>query len=196
MYIISKCSTSRPLFKHEIPNQPWVKIGTDLFSFDNKDYVIVVDYTSRFFEILRLPNTEASAVIDHAKAMFWRCGIAREVVSENGPQFTSYEYKIFSQEWDFKHITSSPRYPKSNGFVERNKKTIKRALHKSMRTWDHPQMALLLLRTAPLRDGYPAPVTKLMGRKLRTLVPKLEITNIENKPKRHDSKHVYIQGKL
>ena len=61
---------TRPLFKHEIPNQPWVKIGTDLFSFDNKDYVIVVDYTSRFFEILRLPNTEAFAVINHAKAMF------------------------------------------------------------------------------------------------------------------------------
>ena len=41
MYIIWECST-----KHEIPDQPWVKIGTDLFSLDNKDYVIVVDYTS------------------------------------------------------------------------------------------------------------------------------------------------------
>ena len=57
-------------------------------------------------------------------------------------------------------------------------------------------MTLLMLRTAPLRDGYPAPITKLMGRKLRTLVAKLETTNIKNKPKRHDSKHVYIQGKL
>ena len=97
-----------------------VKIGTDLFSLDNKDYVYAVDYTSKFFEISRFPNTEASAVINHTKAIFSRYGIPREVVSDNGLQFTSYEYKKFSQEWDFKHITSSPRYPRSNGFVERN----------------------------------------------------------------------------
>ena len=49
-------------------------------------------------------------------------------------------------------------------------------------------MTLLMLQAAPLRDGSHAPATKLMGRTLRTLVPKLETTNIENKPKRHDSK--------
>ena len=84
-----------PLLKHEIPDQPWVKIGTDLFSLDNEDYVIAVDYTSKFFEISRLPNTEASTVINHIKAIFSRYGIPREVVSDNGPQFTSYKYKKF-----------------------------------------------------------------------------------------------------
>ena len=49
-------------------------------------------------------------------------------------------------------------------------------------------MTLLMLGTAPLHDGSPAPATKLMGRTLRTLVPKLETTNIENKPKTHYSK--------
>ena len=84
--------------KHEIPDQPWVKIGTDLFLLDNKDYVIVVDYTSKFFEISRLPNTEASTVINHTKAIFSSYGIPREIVSDTGPQFTSYEYKkIFSR---------------------------------------------------------------------------------------------------
>ena len=108
------------------------QIRTDLFSFNNKDYVIVVDYTSKFFEISRLQNTEASTVINHTKAIFSRYGIPRKVVTDNGSQFTSYEYKNFSQEWTFKHITSSPRYPKSNGFVEQNIQTIKRALQKSL----------------------------------------------------------------
>ena len=63
--------------------------------------------------------------------------------------------------WDFKHITSNPRYPRSNGFIERNIQTIKRALQKSLRTGDDPQMTLLMLRTAPLRDGSPTPATKL-----------------------------------
>ena len=53
-------------------------------------------------------------------------------------QFTSYEYKRFSQERDFKHITSSPRYPKSNGFLEQNIQTVKRVLQKSLQTGDDP----------------------------------------------------------
>ena len=44
-------------------------------------------------------------------------------------------------------------------------------------------MTLLMLRTAPLRDGPPASATKLIGRTLITLVPKLETANIE-KPKK------------
>ena len=59
--------TAKPLLKHEIPDQPGVKIGADLFSFDKKDYVIVVGYTSTFFKISRLLNTEASTVINHTK---------------------------------------------------------------------------------------------------------------------------------
>ena len=56
-------------------------------------------------------------------------------------------------------------------------------------------MTLLMLHTAPLRDGSPAPATRLMGRTLRTLVPKLEttdswLTDIESSSKRYDSKNV------
>ena len=56
-------------------------------------------------------------------------------------------------------------------------------------------MILLMLRTAPSRDGSPASATRRMGRTLRTLVPKLDTKKLENKPKRHDSKYIYIQDK-
>ena len=48
-----------------------------------------------------------------------------------------------------------------------------------------------MVRTGPLRDGSPAPATKLMGRILRTLVPKLGTRYVKNKPKRHDSKYIH-----
>ena len=51
---------AKPLLQHEILDQPGVKIGTDLFSFNNKHYVIVVGYYTKFFEISCLPNTEVS----------------------------------------------------------------------------------------------------------------------------------------
>ena len=43
-------------------------------------------------------------------------------------------------------------------------------------------MTLLMLQTAPSCDGSSAPVTRLMSGTLGTLVPKLEMTNFENKP--------------
>ena len=45
------------LIQHDIPKQVWTKVGTDLFSIFNQNVVIVVDYTSKFFEVSLLPDT-------------------------------------------------------------------------------------------------------------------------------------------
>ena len=34
---------------HDIPNTPWEKVGTDLFTLFNKYYVIVIDYHPHIF---------------------------------------------------------------------------------------------------------------------------------------------------
>ncbi|CAB4031587.1 Retrotransposable element Tf2 type 1, partial [Paramuricea clavata] len=94
------------------PSTPWEKVGTDLFQLKNKDYLIVVDYTSKYFEVSALPNTLASTVVQQTKSIFARFGIPKTVVSDNGPQYSSHQYKTFAREWGFQHDTSSPRYPK------------------------------------------------------------------------------------
>ena len=35
---------------HQIPNCPWSKIATDLFTLNSKNYITVVDYFSDFIE--------------------------------------------------------------------------------------------------------------------------------------------------
>ena len=52
-----------PLMSHNIPDRPWSKIGTDLFSLNNQDYLITVDYFSNFWEIDKLMSTDSKAVI-------------------------------------------------------------------------------------------------------------------------------------
>ena len=93
-----------------LPDLPFQKVGTDLFDWDKKIYLLIVDYYS--LEIAKLTGTTAVEVINHTKSIFARHGIPEIVISNNGPQYASAAYTQFSQEYGFSHITSSPLYLK------------------------------------------------------------------------------------
>lgn len=124
---IGKCQVCReldtrqqkePLQSHDFPLRPWAKVGTDIFSFNDKDYLVTVDYFSNFWEVDHLPDTRSITVIHKLKAHFEHHGVPDVVFSDNGPQFSSQEFKRFSKSWEFEHVTSSPTYPQSNGKAE------------------------------------------------------------------------------
>ena len=71
--------------------RPWQKVGTDLFMYKNATYLLVVYCDSSYIEIAKLAETTASDVILHLRAIFARHGIPQTVVSDNGPQYASYE---------------------------------------------------------------------------------------------------------
>ncbi|XP_064476237.1 uncharacterized protein K02A2.6-like [Ornithodoros turicata] len=81
---------SEPMIPTETPPLPWEKVGVDLFHLGGIEYVLAVDYRSRYPEVLPLSNDWSSrAVILRLKSIFARHGISREVVTDNGPQFAS-----------------------------------------------------------------------------------------------------------
>ena len=55
------------------------------------------------------------AVVRKLKTMFSCFGIPEILVTDNGPQFSSNEFQVFAKSWSFNHVTTSPRYPQSNG---------------------------------------------------------------------------------
>ena len=140
-------------------------------SLTRNNYVVISDYYSKFFEISKLTGTSASSTIKHIKPHFAIYGILEEVISDNGPQFASAEFEKFAKDFEFKHTTSSPRYPQSNGLAERTVQTIKSILKKSLQDKSDPNLALLHLRNIPIDGIGKSPVQLVMGRRTRTLLP-------------------------
>ncbi|XP_053374361.1 uncharacterized protein K02A2.6-like [Mercenaria mercenaria] len=56
-----------PLILTEVPDYPWQFIGTDLFTWENKSYLIVVDYYSRYFEVKEIPDMKSHIIINRMK---------------------------------------------------------------------------------------------------------------------------------
>ena len=174
---IKRCSTCmklappirEPLISSKLPKHPWERIATDLFELNKQPYLLLVDYYSRYPEVIKLNSTTSTSVITAMKSVFSRYGIPHTVISDNGPQYDSMEMKQFASTYGFNHITSSPYYPQSNGLAEHMVKTIKSLLQETSDTY----LALLSYRATPLPWCRLSPAELLMGRRLRTDVPQV-----------------------
>ena len=74
-----------PLMPTTLPD-PWQSVAMDLFMLYGANYVLIVDYFSRYPEVIKLKSTSSKAVIEAVKAVLSRHGIPETVRSDNGPQ--------------------------------------------------------------------------------------------------------------
>ena len=159
-----------PMLPGPAPERPWEIIATDLFQWDGKDYVLLVDYYSRYIEIRMLENTTSTTMIHHIKSIFSRHGIPSMIISDNGPQYTAKEFQKFTKEWRIRHVTASPYHPQANGLAEKSVQTVKRILSKAKADGQDLYLCLLEYRNTMI-DNLASPAQLLMGRRLRTNLP-------------------------
>ena len=178
---ISKCETcntfqpaqqKEALICHEVPQRPWEKVGCDIFTCNNRDYLCTVDYFSDYFEIDELHKAKTGAVvIGKVKKRFATHGVPDTSHSDNGLPFNSNEFSAFAAIYEFEHVTSSPEYPQSNGKVENAVKTSKNLMKKAASTNSDFQLALLDWRNTPTEGMQSSPAQRMFGRRTRTLLP-------------------------
>jgi putative transposase len=89
--------------------------------------ISVLDGYSRFivhWEIReRSTELDVEIVVQRAREKF--PGVTPRIISDNGPQFVSREFKEFIRICGMTHVRTSPYYPQSNGKLERYHRTIK-----------------------------------------------------------------------
>ncbi|KAL5569097.1 hypothetical protein UlMin_025672 [Ulmus minor] len=73
------------------------------------------------------------------KNVICRFGVPKEIVTDNGSQFISFDFQDFCKEWGIQLSFSTPRYPQANGQAESTNKIviniIKRRLEKAKGLW-------------------------------------------------------------
>ena len=153
-----------PLIPSTIPDYPWQQVAADLFQLKGADYLMIVDYFSRYPEVHKLITTTSQSIINSLKTIFASHGIQETLRTDNGPQFSSQQFVEFAKQYDCTHTSSSPHFPASNGQAERTVQTVKHLLKDA----DDPPLVLLSYRATPFPWCGRSPAELLMGRNIRT----------------------------
>ena len=108
-----------PNVHHADAHGPGFKYGADIGKIDGHPHLVVNDYYSFTVFECPLPSLAMSSVITAFKTIFSDTGIPMTLVMDNALCFTSEEFSEFAIDWNFTHITSSPRYPRDNTHAEK-----------------------------------------------------------------------------
>ncbi|KAG0712335.1 hypothetical protein GWK47_018706 [Chionoecetes opilio] len=162
------CMELTPDHQHPVPQGPWQDVSTDLFYYNSHNYILVVDHYSSYVFVYKLTGTTSRDVIEILMQLFAEHGSPTTLYSDNGPQFDSREFANFAARFEFRHTTSSPLHPQSNGIAERQVRIVKDLLKRSNGN-DAFYRGLRSLRSTPLDAHLPSPAEMLLGRKVDTL---------------------------
>ena len=83
------------MIHHDIPVRPWDVIDADMFTVNNKHYLCIVDYHSKFPIIKKAENLSADSLILTCKVIFVEYGIPKKIMSDAGSNFISDKFKTF-----------------------------------------------------------------------------------------------------
>nr|XP_050045684.1 uncharacterized protein K02A2.6-like [Dermacentor andersoni] len=169
-----------PLHPWSWPTAPWRRIHLDFAGpFRGTMLLVVVDAHSKWPEVFVMRSTTSERTVACLRELFCRFGVPETVVSDNGPQLVSEEFKAFMRSVGARHVVSAPYHPSTNGLAERFVQTLKSALRKSSpgESIDETlQNFLLAYRNTPHPTTGEAPANLLKGRRLRTRLDAMKPT--------------------
>ena len=117
-----------PIHHWTWPTKPRQRDHIDFAEFQGENYFVLSDAHSKLAEVFRLRITSAEKTIDLLGQLFACYGLPEEMVSDNGPQFTSTPCADFMRLNRIRHSRSVPYHPATNGAAERLIQNLKAEL--------------------------------------------------------------------
>jgi len=90
--------------------------------------LVAMDYFSKWQGAATCNSVTSSAVTDFLNGLFDCCVLVEEISTDNGPQFTSSEFRSYLQGLEIRHCLSAYYAPQSNAEVGRFNRVMKKEL--------------------------------------------------------------------
>lgn len=171
----AKSNPMQPPSDIKPPDYPFQMICSDYFTYNGKDYVVIVDRYSNWPMVFR-SESGAEGLVKRLRETFVTFGIPEELTSDGGPQFKSGKTQEFLNNWGVKHRLTSVANPHANCRAELAVKTIKRMLMDNITAGgsldvDKFQRAMLIYRNSVDPETKASPALILFGRPIRDAIP-------------------------
>ncbi|XP_062701591.1 uncharacterized protein K02A2.6-like [Aedes albopictus] len=180
--LVSAPNPPEPMVRKEFPSRPWEQIAIDFLGPlpDGENLLVCVDYYSRYLEVVEMQEITAASTIEQLLTIFSRYGIPNYLRADNGPQFTSEEFRSFCEEQGIHLDSTIPYWPQMNGEVERQNRSILKRLRIAQelgQNWRKElRVYLLTYHSAVHPTTGRAPAELMLGRRLRTKLPSIPST--------------------
>ena len=101
-----RCNQKEPYIPSDIQIVAWKTIATDLFVFQDKTYILIIDLFSCFPVVRQLCGESTKLVLDALKDIFSDFGIPKSIISDNGPCYKSQEFNTFCAKFECEGLES------------------------------------------------------------------------------------------
>ena len=155
------------LIPSPISDLPWAMAASDIFTFESEQFLVLVDYYSKYIEVTKLKDLTSQETIQALEEHFGRHGMPARLITDCGVQYTSKEFTDFAKSYNFEHVLVSPKHPQANGEAEAAIKTVKSLWRKN----ENKNKALLDYRATPIPGIGLSPPQLCMGCRLGTTLP-------------------------
>ena len=162
------------IIHHDVPLRLWEVLGADVFHFNNKDYLCIVDYHSKFPGVRILEGLSAESLIAVIKVIFTEYGIPHKIMSDAGTNFVSDRFWKFCNSINVEQSVSLAYHHQSNGQVKACIKFVKCTLKKCTNSGGDINIALLQIHTTLLGQGLPNLATLMFNRQVCGIMPVLD----------------------
>ncbi|CAH0715183.1 unnamed protein product, partial [Brenthis ino] len=155
----------------KFPLHPWQRIQADFAEYARKKYFIMIDAHSKWVEVFIMSRTDAEATIAVLRTTFARFGHPSQLVTDNGPPFSSLDFKNYCLVNCIIHVSTAPYRPQGNGAAENAIKLIKKIIKRAVFLKEDISMAinkfLFQYRNCEHSTTGVSPAVALLGHRLR-----------------------------
>ena len=155
------------MLPRDIPGGPCQDIAVDYMTHKSHEYLILCNAFSKYPFLYKVTSKSATSLFMHLLELISQYGPPLSLSTDNGPPFASDELAEFFMHHCIAHHTSSPHFPRSNGFIERQVRTIKTALSTALPAIKPLASVLLYLRSMPIGPKMPSPHEILHNRSIQ-----------------------------